>query len=116
MKTLVVWLIVVFVLSVVPTPRAEVEVPGTDKLLHAVIYAITCALFFVVLREKRPRSPVGDLTLLAIAFSSGYGFLMEVAQTFFPPREFSLWDAAANLAGAVAGGFYVRRRSKPRRK
>jgi VanZ family protein len=110
MKVLLIWLVCVFALSVMPSPRVEVDLPSPDKLLHVIIYAITCVLIYTVLRERSPKTSYSSLVLLSAALSFGYGFLMEAGQTFTETRNFSRWDIMANLAGALAGAFYVRHR------
>lgn len=109
MRTLSVWLFVVFVLSVYPF-KGESQIPHADKALHFMLYAITCALFVVVFRKplRTKKTSLYGVLLISIAASAGYGLLMEAVQSFIPGRSFSLWDEAANVLGAVAGAAYIR--------
>ncbi len=111
MKTVIIWLAVVFVVSVYPEKRA-VHIPHADKVFHFIIYAITCALFFTVL--KKPLKGRLAATLgLSVLLASCYGLVMEVVQVFIEARGFSLWDALANALGAAlaAGAIaFIRRR------
>jgi len=101
MKTILLWLAMVLILSVYPV-QTEVPAAHADKLLHAIIYAITTLLFYSTLKG-RPYA-----LLLSVLLAAGYGFLMEVIQGFTPHRGFSIYDALANLAGASAAALYLR--------
>jgi VanZ family protein len=93
----------IFILSVYPV-KSEMAAGGfADKALHAVIYAITCLLFYSTLRDRAGRWAL----LLSVLLASGYGFLMEVAQKLTGYRHFSGYDALANFAGAAAAALYV---------
>lgn len=106
MKTFLIWLTMVFVLSVAPLDGRPINTADTDKALHFVIYAITCLLFFSALK---PRSGfLGRHALvLSVLLSTLYGFLMELAQNFTGHRHFSMADALANFLGALAGAAYI---------
>ncbi|MEP7181339.1 MAG: VanZ family protein [Betaproteobacteria bacterium] len=58
--------------------------------------------FFVALVPRR-RPPLGRLSV-AIAAGAAMSFAMETLQMFLPPRDASVIDLAANVAGAAAGG------------
>ncbi|MDP2168624.1 MAG: VanZ family protein [Thermodesulfovibrionales bacterium] len=109
MKTVIVWLVVVFALSVLPL-EASSKVQHSDKILHFIIYAITCVLLFTVIAKKKP-----FWTALAASFalSAGYGLLMEGLQGLTATRSFSLLDEAANTLGALsATAFIILRRKR----
>lgn len=108
MRTLLIWLFVVFILSVYPF-EGGARYPFADKAFHFVLYGITCALVVTVL--KRPLRAKGmvfsGVILASVVASSSYGLLMEAVQGFVPGRDFSLWDAIANLLGSVSGAGYM---------
>jgi|Deesub1362A_J573_1020465.scaffolds.fasta_scaffold00165_34 VanZ family protein len=106
MRTLIIWLAVVFVLSVYPFEGAE-RFPLADKLFHFMIYGITSVLFYTVLKENRSLSVRKKALLLSVVFSAGYGLLMEIVQAFIPARDFSVWDEVTNILGAVSGAIFV---------
>jgi len=109
MTTIVVWLFIVFALSLLPVEKGPL-IPHGDKLFHFIIYAITSALFFVTLIKK---TTFRRAAVAAVMLSSGYGLLMEFAQVFTQTRRFSLADEAANILGAasaIAFIWYRRRR------
>lgn len=100
MKTIIIWLFTVLVISLYPEKR-QFAFHGADKALHFMIYAITCALFFVVLRD-RLKGQFWRALIISVVLSSAYGLLMEIAQGLVKARNFSLWDALANSVGALA--------------
>jgi hypothetical protein len=104
MKTILLWLTMVLIISVYPI-KDDMAAPGlADKIIHAGIYAITCMLFYTCLRGRAGRWALP----LAVLLSTSYGFLMEVAQKFTGYRVFSVYDALANFAGAAAAALYIR--------
>lgn len=116
MKTLLLWLIMVAVVSLMPISDSTPDIPYADTVFHAIMYAITAALIFnVMVTEassgmKAVLARMGGVAAvwLAVALASSYGLLMEGAQdTFTAARQFSPGDAAANAAGASAWAVYV---------
>lgn len=104
MKTVALWLSVVFLLSIYPF-EAGGGFRHADKLLHFVIYGITCALFFSVMRTGALKKKRGDLNvraalLLSVFLATGYGLLMEAVQGFLGTRSFSLFDLLFDFLGA----------------
>lgn len=103
MKTVALWLVIVFMLSVYPIKTAPL-LPHADKLMHFIIYAITCALLFSTLVAKMSfRRAIA----LSVLLSAGYGLLLEAIQGITGARSFSLMDEAANIAGAISAGVYI---------
>lgn len=109
MKALLFWLFMVFVLSVYPFDHmSRYSFDFADKLLHFLIYGITCVLLYKVMRMSRRPSLIRMALPLAIIFASAYGLAMEIAQGFLSTRTFSLWDEAANVFGALTGAGYLK--------
>jgi VanZ family protein len=110
MKTLLFWLIVIFVLSVYPfeRPASSFLFSQEDKFLHFMIYAITVPLVYVVLRQSGAAflKKIPPL-LIAVVFTLAYGLLMELTQEITTSRSFSVSDALANALGAGAGVIYI---------
>jgi len=103
MKTVIIWLAMVLVISVYPV-NSDVASGGiADKVFHAFLYAITCLLFYTFLRERAVRRPL----LLAVLLSTGVGILMELAQEFTTTRQYSNYDVLANFTGAAASALYL---------
>lgn len=87
------WAVVVLVASVVPTGPPDAGGVPVDKLLHVAGYAV---LAWLVAREAS--IPV------AVVAAFAFGLCVEGVQSLVAWRTASLLDAAANLAGALAGG------------
>jgi VanZ family protein len=106
MKTVLFWLAIVFVLSVYPETKDMPLIRGSDKVFHFLLYAVTCALFYVELK-KPLRLSLPLLLVLSVVLASAYGLLMEIVQGTMGTREFSLYDALANMLGAVAAAVFI---------
>ncbi|GAB4388811.1 MAG: hypothetical protein Kow0025_10340 [Thermodesulfovibrionales bacterium] len=107
MKTLVVWLAMVFVLSIYPLGESRFDFSHSDKVFHFVLYSITCALIFAILNASRSPFLRRHALLAAVVLASVYGLAMETAQVFTARREFSLLDEAANIMGALAAAAFI---------
>lgn len=87
-----------------PSPGAPDVVFGVplDKVLHALAYAGFAALLAYALLP--PGAPLSARTLaLVVVVAVAFGAGVELLQGALPYRSMSLADAAADLAGAVAG-------------
>lgn len=113
MKTLLIWLVMVLILSVYPFENLALRSVYADKALHFVLYGITCTLMYVVFRGTGSLFFGRRALPLAVVLASGYGLVMEALQGLTTARDFSLGDAAANILGAVtAVGFILLMRRK----
>jgi VanZ family protein len=95
--SIVLWLFIVLLLSVMPVKGLEGGYP-TDKVAHFIMYGITAIVF---LRNLRSKASIIRLGVLSIILASLVGFAMEVIQSALPWRKFSLADELANVSGAV---------------
>lgn len=76
------------------------KIPGMDKIIHALLYAIQTALLIGAWRSFRSCGP--DRVLACAGAAAAYGYLMEVLQrALTTSRQFSWGDMAANLLGAL---------------
>ncbi|GAA0227548.1 hypothetical protein GCM10009000_048300 [Halobacterium noricense] len=107
---------------------------GTDKWYHAIGYGVLATLLAIALsgrvdESNRPgeanRANESNRTnwatsaiavaLVAIAGATGFGILIEIAQTFVPVRHGGIGDATANAFGATVAvtiRFLVARRDE----
>jgi len=109
MKALLFWLFMVFVVSVYPFENmSRYSFDYADKILHFLIYGITCVLLYKVMSMSRKPVLIRMALPLAIIFASAYGLAMEIAQGFVSARTFSLWDEAVNVFGALTGAGFVK--------
>lgn len=112
MKTFIAWLAMVFLITVYPVGKSPVDAAYADKLLHAAIYAITCALFYAGLKGKKGMAGRWPLAL-SVLLATAYGFLMELAQNYTGYRSYSNMDVLANFVGALAAAVYIKTMKKP---
>jgi VanZ family protein len=111
------WAAVVFVLSSIPgTQLPEVPLPQSDKLVHAVVYAV---LGLLCLRGVRQTSSLvgARAVIMATCITALYGISDEFHQVFTPNRtpdwHDALADAAGGLFGALALSVAARRKRSP---
>jgi VanZ family protein len=102
------WLLVLSFLSLYPFGRIIQNPSGwEDKAVHVLLYAFTSALLAGVLLTRKSSGVRQWALVAAVAFSSLYGFGMEVAQGMSRHRHFDMRDAYANTAGAVAAALVI---------
>ena len=109
---LVLWAALVFVSSSIPSDQFPiVEIPGSDKAVHLIIYFIFCALTHraLVFQTRYPILSSNSLPL-SVAASILYGASDELHQLLVPGREASLLDLSADALGALAFAFWYKGR------
>lgn len=105
----ILWSLLIIVFSVLPARQLrqlQVDYLWTsDKLAHAVVYAVLAFLLSVGLRKQYERFLLRHYHLMiAFLISISYGLLLELLQDFMTMgRAGSLYDQLANMAGAVVG-------------
>ncbi|MCP9471099.1 MAG: VanZ family protein [Nitrospira sp.] len=75
----------------------------SDKILHAVEYAMLGGLFYRAFRWGTNEAAKPWAGLLAVAAASLYGLSDEIHQAFVPNRESSGLDWLADSVGALVG-------------
>ncbi|MCP9454838.1 MAG: VanZ family protein [Nitrospira sp.] len=96
----------IFYLSSQPHP--EERLPSfvwlfSDKVLHAVEYAVLGGLFYRAFRWGTNEAVKPWAGLLAVLATSLYGLSDEIHQSFVPHRDASGWDWLADSVGALLG-------------
>jgi VanZ family protein len=81
----------------------------SDKILHAVEYAMLGGLFYRAFRWGTNDAVKPWAGLLAVAAASLYGLSDEIHQAFVPNRESSGLDWLADSVGALVGVATARR-------
>ena len=95
-------------------PHPEEQLPSflfevvSDKVLHAVEYAVLGGLCYRVFRWSMSGQVASRALLLAIVTASLYGMTDEAHQLFVPFRESSWQDWLADTVGAVIGAMSLR--------
>ena len=103
------YLLFLIFVSLRPGPAPLPGVWQIDKLYHFLAYAIMGFLLVLSfgglgsLKERKLVPPRVRALAWAFIASTLFGALMELFQSFLPPREASFFDAAANAIGALAG-------------
>lgn len=96
----------IFYLSSLPNP--EDKLPSfmglfSDKVLHAVEYAVLGGLFYRAFRWGTNGALQAWAGVLAVLATSLYGLSDEIHQAFVPNRDASGWDWLADSIGAMFG-------------
>jgi len=92
------WLVIIGVLSVIPSPDRVVSV--SDKLAHFIAYFITASLCYCAFKKEKLSFII--FSGIAVFF---YGIAIEVVQYFLPYRDCSIGDIIANASGI--GSFII---------
>ena len=83
-------------------PKPNVDFFGSDKVVHAMLYATLAGIVsFGLKRSDNPPGPRLQFWL-PIIFAVAYGITDEIHQAFIPLRSASLADLVADLLGALA--------------
>ena len=95
------YMAVIFVLSSIPNPPT-VPQPGSDKVLHFLLYGGLAALVVRAAAGGFDRPVTIRTVIVAVMVSALYGATDELHQHFVPPRQMDAWDLAADSVGAAA--------------
>ena len=102
---LILYCILIFLQSSLPSFKSVPELPYTDKLLHFFAYAVLGALFFRAYKTLKIKRNDIFLILLSILSSSLYGMSDELHQYFVPCRNAEYIDILADVLGSIFGVF-----------
>jgi VanZ family protein len=98
---LLVWLLLIFSISAIPTLPAIKFPLSPDKFAHAGIYFVLCMLGRRAFRHQERWSWLKEHSLLAaLLLAVVYGALDEVHQMYVPGRSPDVYDALADSLGA----------------
>lgn len=89
-------LAIVGVLSLIPAP--EIDIEGSDKLMHFFTYFVLSAIFSTLVLLNR------SVLFIAVGLIS-YGGLLELLQSLTGYRFMEGFDMLANTVGVIAGLF-----------
>ena len=101
----IIWVVFIFIMSVISgekLPKAPLDIPHLDKLVHIVLYFILCYLF---LRARKIQYSTFVKRFNKVAIIIGvtclcYGVGLEILQEFlFKTRHFEWADITANGFG-----------------
>ncbi len=98
------WAGVIFALSSIPGTRfPAIDLPQSDKLVHALLYGVLGALLRRALDRTRGREAAAGNVLLAILLATAYGISDEIHQLWTPHRSADWRDVAADTLGGTLG-------------
>ena len=81
--------------------RPELEIPGLDKLIHAILYGGLAVLVSNGIRRSGKETDPKWQFWAPILFATLYGLSDETHQYFVPNRSFDPLDLLADSAGAL---------------
>lgn len=90
------WLLLISVLCLLPLQASAPDLPGWDKLVHGMVFAVGAGWL-----RLHHRQPVWLFLLVA------YGLLIELLQGLTPWRSPEALDALADAVGAGLGWMLV---------
>ncbi len=100
----VLWAGVIFALSSIPGSRLPaIDLPQSDKVVHALLYGVLAGLTRRALDRSRPGGTTRSHLLLAILIATAYGITDEVHQLWTPQRTADWRDVVADAGGAMLG-------------
>jgi VanZ family protein len=92
---------IIFFLSHTPADSFRLPLPpGTDKLIHIIIYGILAAAAIVAFDRRTRIERSLKVALLVVLFCLVYGLLDELHQSYIPGRDASIADVVADGVGA----------------
>jgi hypothetical protein len=100
----VLWAGVLFALSSIPGTRLPaIDLPQSDKIVHALLYGVLGGLLCRALDRSRASGKARSRLLLAILIATAYGITDELHQLWTPQRSADWRDVVADAGGAALG-------------
>ena len=99
----------IYIQSDLPASEHIPSFEFSDKVLHFLAYFVMGILFYRAYQTLRIKGDPRMLILLSIASASLYGVSDEIHQYYVPFRDASIFDAIANMLGAVCGVYLYHR-------
>ncbi len=102
------WAALIFVLSSIPGTRLpKIDLPQSDKMVHALVYGMLGALLqraqdMTVSRGRRRANLIATILLV-----TAYGVSDEIHQLWTPNRSADWRDVIADACGGTAGALVV---------
>ena len=106
---LIIYCIAIYIQSDLPASEHIPSFEFSDKILHFLAYAVMGVLFYRAYQTLRIKGDPRMLILLSVVSASLYGISDEIHQYFVPFRDASIFDAVANMLGAVCGVYLYHR-------
>ncbi|MCP4691619.1 MAG: hypothetical protein GY859_26470 [Desulfobacterales bacterium] len=100
----ILYCLIIFIQSCFPSPESLHLFSFSDKVLHALGYALLGALFFRAYQRTGRLGESAALVFFLSVVSTGlYGISDEFHQALTPSRSADLFDVLADVIGGAAG-------------
>ena len=95
--------LLIFIQSSLPSSDKVPQFPYGDKLLHVGGYALLSFLLYRALGTQKKINKASTLFILSSVLSAIYGISDEIHQHFVPSREADILDVLADMVGSIVG-------------
>ena len=106
---LIIYCLAIYIQSDFPASEHIPSFELSDKLIHFLAYAVMGVLFYRAYQTLRIKDNLRLLILISIVSASLYGISDEIHQYYVPYRDASIFDAIANMLGAICGVYLYNR-------
>ena len=105
----ILYCLAIYIQSDLPASKHIPSFEFSDKVLHFFAYFVMGILFYRAYQTLRIKNDPRMLILLSVVSASLYGVSDEIHQYYVPFRDASIFDAIANMLGAVCGVYLYHR-------
>lgn len=84
-----------------PKPVPIINIPGVDKIAHAILFGGLTACLSVGIRRSNEDPPLWVQWHVPVGFAILYGISDEIHQSFIAERSADAWDVVADGVGAI---------------
>lgn len=95
------WMVIIFIGSSIMFTDSPSPFTYADKCVHFIEYGILGFLLYFAQYAKNPDSSSVMRIFLSTVMAGLYGLTDEIHQFYVPTREFSFYDLASDMAGAL---------------
>ncbi len=99
------WFVIIAILTLLPgsaLPHISWSFISIDKTIHIILFAVLVLLGLFVVENNRAK--VGPWPILTVIIgSTGYGYILELLQSYVPGRSYDFADLTADCVGTLVG-------------
>lgn len=100
---MVLWAAIIFAFSSIQSDRVTIDIPGIDKLFHAIEYFILGALLVRAISNSVAKPNYKYILIIAMIALTIYGASDEFHQRFVPGRSCDIFDLFSDIIGSFLG-------------
>ncbi len=100
------WILFIALLMLLPgrvIPTVHWDFISIDKAVHLFLFAVLVLMGLIAISNKKLKFLGPNPMLVSIILSIGYGYTIELIQSFIPQRSYDFADLAANCVGTIVG-------------